>query len=207
MIILCYILIIILFIGITLGQPYGIELYIFLFGISLIALIYAKALDLIQVKTLLKETPFSVVIFSFGLFVVVFGVKNAGFLDTMQIIFDSIDLAPLLMQIFSVGIFSSLGSSIINNLPMVLLGNLTLQSFELNSLHTQILAFAHLLGCNIGSKLTPLGSLATLLFLLKLKIYNIKISLLQYIIFAFILVFFVLLVSLFGLWISAMIFY
>lgn len=162
---------------------------------------------MIQVKTLLKETPFSVVIFSFGLFVVVFGVKNAGFLDTMQIIFDSIDLAPLLMQIFSVGIFSSLGSSIINNLPMVLLGNLTLQSFELNSLHTQTLAFAHLLGCNIGSKLTPLGSLATLLFLLKLKIYNIKISLLQYIIFAFILVFFVLLVSLFGLWISAMIFY
>ena len=204
---LCYILIIILFIGITLGQHYGIELYIFLFGISLIALIYAKALDLIQVKTLLKETPFSVVIFSFGLFVVVFGVKNAGFLDTMQIIFDSIDLAPLLMQIFSVGIFSSLGSSIINNLPMVLLGNLTLQSFELNSLHTQTLAFAHLLGCNIGSKLTPLGSLATLLFLLKLKIYNIKISLLQYIIFAFILVFFVLLVSLFGLWISVMIFY
>lgn len=204
---LCYILIAILLTGIIIGQRYDIELYIFLFGISLIALTYAKALGLIQIKTLLKETPFSVVIFSFGLFVVVFGVKNAGFLDAMQIIFDSIDLAPLLMQIFSVGIFSSLGSSIINNLPMVLLGNLTLQSFELDSLHTQTLAFAHLLGCNIGSKLTPLGSLATLLFLLKLKIYNIKISLLQYIIFAFILVFFVLLVSLFGLWISAMIFY
>lgn len=204
---LCYILIIILFIGITIGQRYGIELYVFLFSISFIALIYAKALGLIQAKALLKETPFSVVVFSFGLFIVVFGVKNAGFLSTMRTIFDTIDLAPLLMQIFSVGIFSSLGSSIINNLPMVLLGNLTLQSFELDSLQTQILAFAHLLGCNIGSKLTPLGSLATLLFLLKLKIYNIKISLLQYISFAFILTFCVLLAALFGLWISTIILY
>ncbi|WP_432264459.1 ArsB/NhaD family transporter [Campylobacter felis] len=45
----------------------------------------------------------------------------------------------------------------INNLPMVLLGDLVLQD------SSNALIFAHLLGCNVGAKLTPIGSLATLL--------------------------------------------
>ena len=136
----------------------------------------------------------------------VFGVKNAGFLESMREIFSYVDSAPFFVQIFSVGIFSSLGSSVINNLPMVLLGNLTLQSFGLDSLREQALVFAHVLGCNIGSKFTPIGSLATLLFLLKLRIYGIKIALWQYMAFALILSVCVLFAALFGLWISTLLF-
>lgn len=200
---LCYTLIIFLLMSIAIGQKFDVPLYVVLFFTSAIALCYGATFSLIKISTLLKETPISVIIFSFGLFVVVFGVKNAGFIESMRAIFGSIESAPLFVQIFSIGLFSSLGSSIANNLPMVLLGNLTLQSFELDSLHQTTLALAHLLGCNIGSKLTPIGSLATLLFLLKLKISGVQISLLAYLSFACIITLCVLCAALFGLWVSA----
>ena len=203
---LCYTLIIFLLMSIAIGQKFDVPLYVVLFFTSAIALCYGATFSLIKISTLLKETPISVIIFSFGLFVVVFGVKNAGFIDSMRAIFGSIESAPLFVQIFSIGLFSSLGSSIANNLPMVLLGNLTLQSFELDSLHQTTLALAHLLGCNIGSKLTPIGSLATLLFLLKLKISGVQISLLAYLSFACIITLCVLCAALFGLWVSTKIF-
>lgn len=199
---LCYTLIIALLGGIVIGQSYGAPLYIFLLTASLIALMYAWALGLLRPRALLRETPFSVVIFSFGLFVVVFGVKNAGFLESMRAVFASIESAPLFVQIFGVGIFSSLGSSVANNLPMVLLGNLTIESFSLDSAHQNALALAHLLGCNIGSKLTPIGSLATLLFLLKLKISGVQIPLRTYLAFAFVITLCVLCSALLGLWVS-----
>ena len=199
---LCYTLIIFLLMSIAIGQKFGVPLYVFLFFTSAIALCYGATFSLIKISTLLKETPISVIIFSFGLFVVVFGVKNAGFIESMRAIFENIQSTPLFVQIFSIGLFSSLGSSIANNLPMVLLGNLTLQSFELDSLRQTTLALAHLLGCNIGSKLTPIGSLATLLFLLKLKISGVQISLLTYLSFACIITLCVLCAALFGLWVS-----
>lgn len=203
---LCYTLIIFLLMSIAIGQKFGVPLYVVLFFTSAIALCYGATFSLIKISTLLKETPISVIIFSFGLFVVVFGVKNAGFIESMRAIFENIQSTPLFVQIFSIGLFSSLGSSIANNLPMVLLGNLTLQSFELDSLHQTTLALAHLLGCNIGSKLTPIGSLATLLFLLKLKISGVQISLLTYLSFACIITLCVLCAALFGLWVSVTLF-
>ena len=203
---LCYTLIIFLLMSIAIGQKFDVPLYVVLFFTSAIALCYGATFSLIKISTLLKETPISVIIFSFGLFVVVFGVKNAGFIESMRAIFENIQSTPLFVQIFSIGLFSSLGSSIANNLPMVLLGNLTLQSFELDSLHQTTLALAHLLGCNIGSKLTPIGSLATLLFLLKLKISGVQISLLAYLSFACIITLCVLCAALFGLWASVTLF-
>ncbi len=203
---LCYTLIIFLLMSIAIGQKFGVPLYVFLFFTSAIALCYGATFSLINIPTLLKETPISVIIFSFGLFVVVFGVKNAGFIESMRAIFENIQSTPLFVQIFSIGLFSSLGSSIANNLPMVLLGNLTLQSFELDSLHQTTLALAHLLGCNIGSKLTPIGSLATLLWLSKLSIYGVKIPILRYMGFACIITLCVLCAALFGLWVSVTLF-
>ncbi|MDL0109358.1 hypothetical protein NYG92_01010 [Campylobacter felis] len=74
----------------------------------------------------------------------------------------------------------------INNLPMVLLGDLVLKD------SSNAFIFAHLLGCNVGAKLTPIGSLATLLWLFSLKRYGISISFLQYMLAALLIVPFVL---------------
>ncbi len=76
---------------------------------------------------LLKESPFSVVVFSLGLFVVVFGLKNAGLLEILQIGIVKIMELERFLNLLSIGFLSAFGSSIINNLPMVMLGDLALK--------------------------------------------------------------------------------
>lgn len=144
----------------------------------------------------LKKAPFGIIVFVFGLFVVVFAVQKLDFTQVQNALFHTLialyDKSEVL-GIFCVASVSALGSSVINNLPMVLFGNLAIdeffgsqtlaivqnlqnlaQNFDAQSyanLATQSqnlkesFIYAHLLGCNIGSKLTPIGSLCTLLWL------------------------------------------
>ena len=146
----------------------------------------------------MKRAPFGIIVFVFGLFVVVFGVQKLGFTQAQNALFYALIALyekSEVLGIFGVASVSALGSSVINNLPMVLFGNLAIdeffgsqtlaiaqnlqnlaQNFDTQSyanLATQTpsqnlkesFIYAHLLGCNIGSKLTPIGSLCTLLWL------------------------------------------
>lgn len=144
----------------------------------------------------MKKAPFGIIVFVFGLFVVVFAVQKLDFTQVQNALFHALiglyDKSEVL-GIFCVASVSALGSSVINNLPMVLFGNLAIdeffgtqtlaiaqnlqnlaQNFDTQSyanLATQSqnlkesFIYAHLLGCNIGSKLTHIGSLCTLLWL------------------------------------------
>lgn len=129
---------------------------------------------------ILKQAPWGVVGFSITLYIVVYAMHNAGLTLQIANFIDTLSNYGEKIQIFSIGIMSAIGSSLLNNLPMVMLGNLALTSshcFSHLSFHGIV---AHLLGCNIGPKLTPIGSLATLLWLGVLAQRGIKISFWQY---------------------------
>jgi len=74
------------------------------------------------------------------------------------------------------GVLSTVLSATMNNLPTVMLMNLSIDSANLPDKITQFLALANLVGTNIGPKLTPIGSLATLLWLHVLENKGISIS-------------------------------
>ena len=122
----------------------------------------------------MKRAPFGIIVFVFGLFVVVFGVQKLDFTEAQNALFYALialyDKSEI-VGIFGVASVSALGSSVINNLPMVLFGNLAISDFFQSVQHfdaqnlKESFIYAHLLGCNIGSKLTPIGSLCTLLWL------------------------------------------
>ena len=195
-IVFCYALLVFLLIFLFLSL---LKLYISLLIASFIAFVYAFLSKKFSLVSFVKQAPFSVLAFSLGLFVVVFTLKNAGLLELLSGIFAPLKDSSLFLQIFSVGFFSAFASSFANNLPAVFLGDLALSSFNLDEAQTKILAYANLLACNIGSKFTPIGSLATLLWLHSLARYGIKISFLKYIAFSFFITFFVLCASLLGL--------
>lgn len=216
-IIICFALLFLLLCGIFIANAFSLPLSSFTLLCAALSLIFAY--KRIEILPCLKASPFGIVVFSLGLFIVVFGLHStssfmrdifAFFLDDS--LSDSFSTHTL-TQIFSVGIISSLGSSLINNLPMVMLGNLALADFiSFSSLDSSVLVsafleskglliFAHLLGCNVGAKLTPIGSLATLLWLFSLKRYGISISFLQYMLVALLIVPFVLFFGLLGLWV------
>ena len=190
----CFALITLLLFGIIGGEKFGIALCVFTLGVAFLSTLCGILTHKIALKQMLKLAPLGIVAFSLGLFIVVFGLNNMGLVGLLAKGLKHFDTLPLFAQIFSVGISSSLGSSVINNLPMVMLGDLALKN------SSNALIFAHLLGCNVGAKLTPIGSLATLLWLFSLKRYGISISFLQYMLVALLIVPFVLFFGLLGLW-------
>lgn len=190
----CFALITLLLFGIIGGEKFGIALCVFTLGVAFLSTLCGILTHKIALKQMLKLAPLGIVAFSLGLFIVVFGLNNMGLVGLLAEGLKHFDTLPLFAQIFSVGISSSLGSSVINNLPMVMLGDLALKN------SSNALIFAHLLGCNVGAKLTPIGSLATLLWLFSLKRYGISISFLQYMLVALLIVPFVLFFGLLGLW-------
>ncbi|EAK3771315.1 arsenic transporter [Campylobacter upsaliensis] len=193
----CFALTLLLLFGIIGGE--NIALCVFTLGVAFLSTLCGILTHKIALKQMLKLAPLGIVAFSLGLFIVVFGVNNMGLVGLLAEGLKHCDTLPLFAQIFSVGISSSLGSSVINNLPMVMLGDLALKD------SSNALIFAHLLGCNVGAKLTPIGSLATLLWLFSLKRYGISISFLQYMLVALLIVPFVLFFGLLGLWIYVII--
>ncbi|ENM9335228.1 arsenic transporter [Campylobacter upsaliensis] len=195
----CFALTLLLLFGIIGGEKFGIALCVFTLGVAFLSTLCGILTHKIALKQMLKLAPLGIVAFSLGLFIVVFGVNNMGLVGLLAEGLKHCDTLPLFAQIFSVGISSSLGSSVINNLPMVMLGDLALKD------SSNALIFAHLLGCNVGAKLTPIGSLATLLWLFSLKRYGISISFLQYMLVALLIVPFVLFFGLLGLWIYVII--
>lgn len=179
----------VLLLGVLQGRSFGVPLCAVVAVCVGALLLYGR----LRILPCLKSAPFGIVAFSLGLFIVVFSVQKSYPLQDL--------LSSVPLGIFSVGLGSSLGSSIINNLPMVMLGNLALGDFVgLDSSSRELLMYAHLLGCNVGSKLTPIGSLATLLWLASLKRYDIYISFWQYMLVALLIVPFMLCVGLLGLY-------
>ncbi|WP_096015843.1 ArsB/NhaD family transporter [Campylobacter lanienae] len=192
--IVCVILLLSLPVGSAVFGAMGVPVSGYILIVAVIAIMMQKSGKF----ELFKRAPFGVVVFSVGLFVMVYGVGKAGGLELLRLGFESIANLDSLASMLGVATLSSVGSAIINNLPMVMLGDLALRELGADS----GLIYAHLLGCNIGSKLTPIGSLATLLWLASLRLHGVRIRILDYFKLSFIFSFGVLLAGVLGLWIG-----
>ena len=165
----------ILLVGYFIGDAYDLPVSVFALGGGIIFLLIATFSKAVEPKHIIKEAPWQVVWFSIGLYIVVYGLKNAGLTDYLTIILENLAKNGDTIAIIGTGFISAFLSAIMNNMPTVMIMDIALENIP-----NQALAYANIIGCNLGPKMTPFGSLATLLWLHVLAKKGVKISFWQY---------------------------
>jgi arsenical pump membrane protein len=119
----------------------------------------------IATRTVLRGAPWQVVIFSLGMYLVVYGLRNAGLTDHLAVLLDRSAQGGVWGAAFGTGILAALLSSVMNNMPTVLVGALSIDATHTTGVVREAMVYANIIGCDLGPKITPIGSLATLLWL------------------------------------------
>ena len=166
-----------LLIGFFVGEYYHIPVSIIIgIGAFILGVATYKE-EIVDMKSLvIKETPWKIVVFSIGMYVVVYGLKNTGFTNFITYIIKQSTLISLDLGIITTGFLAAFLSSIMNNLPSVMLVNLSILDTGFDLPTMKYLAYANIIGCDLGPKITPIGSLATLLWLYVLNQKGIQIT-------------------------------
>jgi len=155
----------VLLIGLFALEPLGIPISAVAATCAAILFAVAARGHRISTRRVLREAPWQVVIFSLGMYLVVYGLKNAGLTDMLTHLLNQLAQQGLWAAAIGTGLIAALLSSVMNNMPSVLVGALSIQASEAQGLVREAMIYANVIGCDLGPKITPIGSLATLLWL------------------------------------------
>lgn len=129
---------------------------------------------------MLRKTPWHVLVFAFGMYVIIFGIHNIGFTKKLVVLFEPIVSGNLLDASLVIGSIQSAMSTLFNNHPALMIGTLTLTEMHLDPLTLKIAYLANVIGSDIGSLLLPIGTLASLIWLHILRKHKVKLPWKEY---------------------------
>ncbi|MDB5951278.1 MAG: arsenic transporter [Massilia sp.] len=130
----------------------------------------------ISTREVLRGAPWQVVVFSLGMYLVVYGLRNAGLTDYLTALLNLCAEYGVWGAALGTGLITAVLSSVMNNMPTVLVGALAIDATSSQGVVREAMVFANVIGCDLGPKITPIGSLATLLWLHVLSSKKIDIS-------------------------------
>jgi arsenical pump membrane protein len=154
-----------LLVGFFALQPLGVPVSAVAAAGAVALLLVAARGRVVSPVAVLGEAPWQVVIFSLGMYLVVFGLRNAGLTGYLSTLFERFALGGVWGATFGVGVTTAVLSSIMNNMPTVLVGALGIEGAHVAPAIREAMVYANVIGCDLGPKFTPIGSLATLLWL------------------------------------------
>ncbi|MCD6191118.1 MAG: arsenical efflux pump membrane protein ArsB, partial [Sulfurimonas sp.] len=113
--------------GYFIGDAYEIPISVFALGGGLLFLLISYLFKTVEPFHIIKNAPWQVVWFSLGLYVVVYGLKNAGLTDYLTVILQDLNTQGDLIAVVSTGFISAILSALMNNMPTIMVMDIALQ--------------------------------------------------------------------------------
>lgn len=171
-----WLVLVLLLVGFFGLEPLGVPVSLVAAAGALLLFVVAKKGHAINTGKVLRGAPWQIVIFSLGMYLVVYGLRNAGLTHTLSSVLNQLAEHGLWAATLGTGFLTAFLSSIMNNMPTVLVGALSIDGSTATGIIKDTMIYANVIGSNLGPKITPIGSLATLLWLHVLSQKNIKIT-------------------------------
>lgn len=144
-------------------EPLGVPVSAVAAAGAVVLLAVAARGRVIGTRKVLRGAPWQIVVFSLGMYLVVYGLRNAGLTDRIAGLLNLFAQGGVWGAALGTGLLTALLSSVMNNMPTVLVGALSIDASNATGVVKQAMVYANVIGCDLGPKITPIGSLATLL--------------------------------------------
>jgi len=167
---------VLLLLGYFLGDPLGVPVSVTAGAGAIALLLIAERKKIIPTRRVVREAPWQIVVFSLGMYIVVFGLNDAGLTGYLKNLFWFFSGGGVWATALGTGFTTAFLSSIMNNMPTVMIGALSINSVPVAGLAKEAMVYANVIGCDLGPKITPIGSLATLLWLHVLQRKGVKVG-------------------------------
>jgi len=119
----------------------------------------------VSVRKALQGAPWQIVLFSLGMYLVVYGLGKSGLTglgaEALQWLAGQGDFVATVGG----GVLAALVASVMNNMPSTLVSALAIEQAQVAEHTRELMIYASVIGNDLGPKFTPIGSLATLLWL------------------------------------------